>query len=116
MSGQFLFLQAIAVASYGGDVAVAQEPVQDGRRHDRVPEDLAPLSDAAVAGQYDAASLVAPLDELEEQMRRVVFQRRIAQLIDDEKLWLGGVGQPLLQTSFRVSLRKGGGHDHRRGE
>jgi hypothetical protein len=39
-------------------------------------------------------------------MRRVRFEWQIAELIDDQKLWLGEVREPLLEPAF-ASVKHG---------
>ena len=51
-----------------------------------------------------AAALVAPADQLEEQVRRVRFERQVAQFVDDQQLGLGVVRQPLLQPALGMRL------------
>jgi hypothetical protein len=62
-----------------------------------------------------AAALVAPRDELEEQVCGVGLERQVAELVDDQQLGLGVEGQPLLQPAFGVALGQGG-HQGRRGD
>ena len=51
---------------------------------DRVAaEDLAPGTEAFVAGQDDAATFVAARDHLEEQIALELVERQIADLVDD---------------------------------
>ncbi|MET4222653.1 hypothetical protein ABIB00_007892 [Bradyrhizobium sp. LB14.3] len=40
-------------------------------------------------------------DELQEQMRGIGFKEQMLMLVDDQKLWLGTFGEPLLE---RLSL------------
>jgi hypothetical protein len=42
----------VAVAANVDDVTVVHEPVNQGRRHDLVAEDLAPLLKALVRGEH----------------------------------------------------------------
>jgi hypothetical protein len=62
-------------------VAVVQEPVKDGGGDDGVAEHRAPLADRAVAGDQQAAALVAARDQLEEQVRGVGLERQVAELV-----------------------------------
>src|SRR5205809_6141898 len=59
-------LQAVAGAADGDDVAVVQQPVQDGRGQHVVAEHAAPLAERLVAGQQDRAALIAAGDQLED--------------------------------------------------
>ena len=55
-------------------MAVVEQPVEDGGGDDGVAEDGTPLADRAVAGDQQAAALVASGDELEEEMRGVALK------------------------------------------
>ena len=66
-----LLAQPVAVAANGEDVAVMEQAVEDGGCHHGVAEHRSPLADRAIAGDQHAAPLVAPRDELEEQMCRI---------------------------------------------
>jgi hypothetical protein len=81
-AGTALLAQAIAVATDGDDLAVMQQVIKDGGRHDRLAEHGAPLADRAIAGEQHAATFVAPRDELEEEMRGIGLEGEIPQLID----------------------------------
>src|ERR1700753_2736046 len=61
-SGSPPFLQAIAFSANVDRRRMVQQPVQDRRSNDRVPEDAAPFPIALVTGQDDAASFVARTD------------------------------------------------------
>jgi hypothetical protein len=85
-------------------MAMVQEAVEDGGGYHRIPEDLAPFAYTAIAGHQEAAPLIAPRDELEEEMRGVGLEGQIAELIDDQELRLGEVAQPLLDPIIEVGL------------
>ena len=53
-----LLSELVALLPNVQHVAVVQKPVQDGRGDDGVAEEFAPLTEALVGSQYDAASLV----------------------------------------------------------
>ena len=57
----------VAVAPDVDDVAAVEEPVQQRGGHDLVVEDLPPLLEALVRGEYGRSMLVAAVDELEEE-------------------------------------------------
>ena len=50
--------EPVALATDVQQVAVMQQPVQDGRGDDGVAEKLTPLAEALVGGQDDAAPLI----------------------------------------------------------
>ncbi len=60
---------------------VMQQPVQDGGGDDAVTEHLAPGAEALVAGRDHRAALVAPADQLEEQIGALPVDRQIADLV-----------------------------------
>ena len=78
-----LFTEAVAVAPDGDDVTVVKQRIKYGRRHHGVSEDGAPFSDSPIGGHQHGAALVTTDDELEEQMRGVRFERKVAEFVDD---------------------------------
>ncbi len=72
--------------------------------------------DRAVGGDDQAAVLVAPRHELEEQVDGIGIERQIAELIDDQQLGLGIEGQALVEAAFGVRLDQVGEQGRRRGE
>src|SRR6185436_14371476 len=81
-----LLPQAIALAADVQHVTVVQEAIEDRRGDDAVAEDLAPLAEALVRGQDDAAALVARRDEREEGGGRHAVIGPHAELVDDKQL------------------------------
>ena len=47
---------------------MVENPIQDRRSNDRVAKDLIPLAKGSVESQNQGSFLIAPGDELEEQM------------------------------------------------
>ena len=80
------FAQAVAFAFERDHGGVVDEPVDQCGGDHRVAEDLAPLLEAAVAGDDDRAALVAAGDEREEQVGRLAFEGEVADLVDDEEV------------------------------
>jgi hypothetical protein len=99
-----LFLQAVAVATDGDHVAVVEKPIENSGCHHGIAEHGPPFSDTAIAGEQNRASLVTTTDELKEKMRGVGFERQVAQLVDDQQLGFGKLGQALLQPALAVAL------------
>ena len=58
------------------------QPVDHRGGDDVVGEGLAPASEGQVRGDQDRALFVAGGDELEEQVRRVLVERDVADLVD----------------------------------
>jgi hypothetical protein len=86
-------------------VAVVKEAIEDRGGHHRIAEHRAPLADTAVASEQDGALFVAAADQLEKEVRGVGLKRQIAELVDDQELWLGEVCEPFLEPAFAVALR-----------
>src|SRR5439155_8686973 len=68
-AGFELVLQPVGVAADVDGDGVVQHAVEDGRRDDAVPEDVAPTAKALVTGEDHRPALVAAADELEEEIR-----------------------------------------------
>src|SRR5687768_13119709 len=86
----FLFLpEAVRVTFNIDHMTVMEQPVQNRAGHNRIPEDLSPLTKALIGRQDDGPPLIAARDELEEQMGAVPIDGDIANLIDNEELWHG---------------------------
>jgi hypothetical protein len=73
---------AVGVAGEGEDLGVVDEAVDHGGGDDVVGEGLAPAAEGQVRGDHDRALFVAGGDELEEQVRRVVVEGDVADLVD----------------------------------
>jgi hypothetical protein len=65
-----------------------QQSVENRGGQDLVAEDGAPLRHDLIGGDEQAAALVAPRDELKEEMGAPPFKRQVAELVDDEELRL----------------------------
>ena len=74
--------EPVAAAFEGVDVGVVEDAVDHGGRNSLVAEDVAPAGEGQVAGQDQRGVFVAAGDELEEQVRGVLFERDLADLID----------------------------------
>ena len=79
-----------------------EQAVQDGRRDDLVAEDRAPIAIAFVAGENDAATLIASADQLEEDGRSEIIQRKIAHFVDDQNLGRQIHAHAPIQASFAI--------------
>jgi hypothetical protein len=97
-------------------VAVVQQPIEDRRRHDWIGEHRSPLGDAPVRRDQHGAGLIAPADQLQEQMRRVGLERQVTEFIDDQQFCLGVAEQLLIEPLFAVRLGEAGDQCHRRRE
>jgi hypothetical protein len=64
---------------------VVDQAVDHGCGDDVVGEGLAPAPERQVRGDHDRGLLVARRDELEEQVRRVLVERYVADLVDDDQ-------------------------------
>ena len=63
-----LLSQSIALAFDIDRDGMVEEPVENRRGDNRIPEDLAPGAEALIAGEQNRALLIASRDELEEQV------------------------------------------------
>src|SRR6266516_800393 len=66
----------------GDDVAVVEEPVEDGGGEDLVGEDLAPFAEGLVAGGDYGAFLVAAGDDLEDEVGVAAGEGEVADFVD----------------------------------
>ena len=64
------------------DDGMVQQSVQQGRSHDVIAEDSAPVLEAAIGGEDGSAFLVAGIDQLEEQVCAAGLDRQVTDLID----------------------------------
>ena len=76
-----MLAQAIARALDLDDDGVVKEPVQEGRGHDGITEELAPFGKAAVGGEDHGAFFVAGVDELEEQIAAAGNDGQVADFV-----------------------------------
>lgn len=76
----------VAIAADGEHVTVAQQPVQDCPRYDRVCKHHCPFGNAAVGRDQHRSGFVAPAYQLEEHMRRIGLEGQIAGFVDDQQL------------------------------
>src|SRR5690606_17400999 len=118
-AGLPFLLEAVALAADVDDVGVVEQAVEDGACDHRVAaEDLAPGTEAFVAGQDDAATFVAARDHLEEQIALELVERQIADLVDDEQARVRVDLELLLEPVLLEGPRKradqvvGGGKEH----
>ena len=64
------------------DDGMVQQAIEQRRGDHRIAEDLAPFSEAAVAGEDHGALFVAGVDQLEEEVGATSGDRQIADLVD----------------------------------
>ena len=76
----------VAVAADVDDVAVVQEAVDQPGGHHLVAEHTAPFLEALVRSEHRRGTLVAGVDELEEQDRALLGHRQVADLADPRRL------------------------------
>ena len=77
--------QAVAGALDLDHHGVVQEPVEERGGDHGIAEDLAPLGKAPVGGEDHGATLVARVDQLEEQAAAVGDDRQVTNLVDDQQ-------------------------------
>ena len=99
---------AVGVAGEGEDLGVVDEAVDHGCGDDVVGEGLAPAAEGQVRGDHDRAVFVAGGDELEEQVRGVLVERDVADLVDDDQLVAADLLQLGLEASGLVGVGEAG--------
>ena len=95
-----LFPQTITLAFDIDRDGMVEQSIENRRGDDGIPEDLAPGAEALIAGEQNRALLIAPGDELEEQIGALPINRDIADLVNDQELGLGQHLEPVLQPVF----------------
>ena len=99
----------VAVPPYVDDVAVMDQPVDQGCSHDLVAEHAAPFLEALVRRQNRRRPFVPGVDELEEQHGTVLADRQVADFVDHQEGRMRQHTQPAGQVAG--SLRVGEGLD-----
>src|SRR5438445_4898876 len=84
-AGFELVLQPVGIAADVDRDRMVEDPVEDGRGDDPVAEDVAPAPEALVAGEDHRAPLVAPADELKEEIGAGPVDGQVANLVDDDQ-------------------------------
>src|SRR3989441_6817226 len=84
-AGFELVLQPVGIAADVDRDRMVEDSVKDGRGDDPVAEDVAPAPEALVAGEDHRAPLVAPADELKEEIGAGPIDGQVADLVDDEQ-------------------------------
>ena len=78
-------LESVGAAFEGEDVGVVDDPVDHRGGDDLVAEHVAPAGEGQVAGEDERGVFVADADELEEQVRGVLLEGDVADLVDDDE-------------------------------
>ena len=78
------FLQAVGITLDGDDLAAVDQTIDEGDDAGGVGKDLAPLAEGFVGGQDNGFVLVAPRDDLEEEIGVASVVGEVAELVDDE--------------------------------
>src|SRR5439155_23425401 len=81
-AGFELVLQPVGIAADVDRDRMVKDPVEDGRGDDPVAEDVAPTPEALVAGEDHRAPLVAPADELKEEIGAGPVDGQVADLVE----------------------------------
>src|SRR5207247_1414922 len=84
-AGFELVLQPVGIAADVDRDRMVEDPVEDGRGDDPVAEDVAPAPEALIAGEDHRAPLVAPADELKEEIGAGAVDGQVADLGEDEQ-------------------------------
>ena len=96
----------VAVATDVDDLAVVQQPVDEGGGHDLVAEYAAPVLEALVGGEHGRGAFVAGVDELEEEHGSVLGDGQVADLVDHEQCGMGEDTQPAGEIAGGLGVRK----------
>ena len=88
-----------------------QNPVENSAGNERISEDLPPVSVVLVGSQDYRAFLIAPGDQLKEQICSQPVNRDIPDFINDQKLGLGELLELFVEPSFLMDLDGFGAQD-----
>ena len=78
--------------------SVVKKAVEQRCGHHGIAKDITPFGEAAVGCQDHGTLFVSGVDELEEQVGRVGFQRQVTELVDDQQFRLRQRQQFLVQA------------------
>ena len=84
-----------------------QQAIEDRRGDDGIAKHLTPLAEALVGGEDNRAPLIAPRDELEEEVRPMLVNRDVADLVDDQQLGQTILLEALLEPILGIGFRSG---------
>ena len=87
-----------------------KQAVKDRGGSHPVPEHFAPSAEALVAGQDHRSALVAPADELEEQIGTLPVNGRVADLVHDQQPGRGVELELVIEPAFGHASRKAFGN------
>ena len=99
-----VILHPVGVASDVDEMTAVDQPVDERGGHDLVAEHGAPLLESLVGGEHGRDSLVAGVDELEEEHGAVLVDRQVADLIDRQEGRTGEHAQPARQVAAEPGL------------
>ena len=98
------FLKTIRLAFDVDDSAVMQDTIEDSGGNGDIGKDLVPLGEGLIGREDGGGLLIAPSNQLEEEVGALNVHGKIADLIDNEHLVLGKnfelVRQAVLKMSF----------------
>ena len=98
------FFQSVGLTLDVNNGAVMQDTIQDGGGNGDVGKDFVPLGEGLIRGEYGGGFLIAPGNELKEQVRALNVQRKIADLVNNEHSVFGQslefVRQTVLERRF----------------
>ncbi len=100
--------ESVAGAFEGEDVGVVDDAVDHRGGDGLVAEDAAPAGERQVAGQDERGVFVAGGDELEEQVRGVLLEGQVADLVDDDQSVAAQLGELLREPAALGGRRSGG--------
>jgi len=111
-----LLSQTITLAFDIDRDGMVEEPVENRRGDNRITKHVAPGAEALITGEQNRALLIAPGDELEEQIGALPINGDIPDLINDQELGLGQHLEAVLQPVFgeRFAERREEAHGGRK--
>ena len=103
-AGFELVLQPVRVAPDVDGDRVMQDAVEDGGSDHAVAEHVPPAAEALVGGEDHRATLVAPADELKEQIGAGAVDGQVADLVDDQQPGDGVDLEPVVEAALGRGL------------
>jgi hypothetical protein len=89
------------------DDGVMEKAVQEGCRDDLISEDVAPFGEATVRGEDHSTTLIACVDQLEEEIASARGDGQVSDLVDDQQRGAAQISDSFAQSALAFGLRKG---------
>ena len=102
--GRLAGFEAEAVIAGFDDVAVMGEPVEQGRGHLGIAENLCPFAEAEVRGDHHAGPLIELAEQVEQQGPARGAERQVAELDEDYDVQTAQAVGELSDLALRLLL------------